>query len=101
MKITVRTTGAIQPNRPLTPLEIATMLRDYIGKSVEIDVEPTITVQALADLVDGLMGINPADTFDEVVMEHGIALDKSKPLGEQGVSDGDELSYRFHIKMTN
>ncbi len=101
MKIVVRTTGAIIPNRPLTPLEVATMLRDYIGKTVEVDVDPTITVQALADMVDGLMGINPADTFDEVVMEHNMALDKTKTLGEQGVSDGDELSYRFHIKMTN
>jgi hypothetical protein len=101
MKITVRTTGAIRPNRPLTPLEVANMLRDYVGKVIEVDVDPSITVQALADIVDRSMGINPASTFDEVIMEHNIALDNSKTLEEQGVQEGDELSYRFYINMTN
>lgn len=99
MLITVRTAGAIQPNRPLSPLEIANMLSQYIGKSFQVDVSLSLTVQGLADMIDGLLGINPADTFDEAVMENGKTLDKTKTLGEQDVVDGDELYYRFFIKM--
>jgi hypothetical protein len=99
MLITVRTAGAIKPNRPLSPLEVADMLRDHIGKTFTVDVSPTLTGQGLADMVDGLLGMNPADTFDEVILEHNLPLDNSKPLGEQGVAEGDELFYRFFIKM--
>jgi hypothetical protein len=99
MLITVRTAGAIQPSRPLSPLEIAAMLRDHVGKSFQVDVSPELTAQGLADMIDGLLGMNPADTFDEVILEHNQALDNSKPLGEQGVAEGDELFYRFYIKM--
>lgn len=99
MLITVRIAGAIQPNRPLSPLEVAEMLRDHVGKSFQVDVSPELTGQGLADMIDGLLGMNPADTFDEVILEHNIAIDNTKPLGQQGVSEGDELFYRFFIKM--
>ena len=99
MKVSVRTAGAIQPNRPLTPLELAMMLQDYVGKVCVLDVNPDITVQALCDLVDAQLGINPASTFQETLMEGNIVLDKSKSLGTQNVNDGDELYYRFVIIM--
>jgi hypothetical protein len=99
MLITVRTAGAIQPNRPLSPLEVAEMLGQHIGKTVQVEITSTTTGQELADMVDAKLGINPADTFDEVILEHNQPLDNSKPLSQQGVSDGDELFYRFFIKM--
>lgn len=97
MKITVRLVGGVRPTRPITPGEIVELLQNIVGKVYTVDIDPTATGQALADEVDRMSGIDPASTADEVVMERGVALDLTKPLGEQDVVDGDELMYRFWL----
>lgn len=99
MKITVRTVGALRPSRPLTPIEVANLLKDIVGKVFELDVDVTLTAQGLADMVDKLMGINPAETFDEVVMEADAPLSMNVPLSQQNVTEGDTLHYRFYLRV--
>jgi hypothetical protein len=97
MKVTVRLVGGIRPTRPITPGEIVELLQNIVGKIYTVEIDPTATVQALADEVDRMSGIDPASTADEVVMERDQVLDLNKTLGEQDVVDGDELMYRFWL----
>jgi hypothetical protein len=99
MKITVRTVGALRPSRPLTPFEVAQALKDIVGKVFEVEIDSSLTAQGLADKVDQLMGINPAETFDEVVMEANVPLNMALPLSQQNVVDGDTLNYRFYLRV--
>jgi hypothetical protein len=97
MKVTVRLVGGIRPTRPITPDDIVNLLKGIVGKVYVIEIAPTATVQALADEVDRMSGIDPASTADEVVMEREQVLDLNKTLEEQNVVDGDELMYRFWL----
>lgn len=97
MKVTVRLVGGIRPTRPITPDDIVNLLKGIVGKVYVIEIAPTATVQALADEVDRMSGIDPASTADEVVMEREQVLDLNKTLEEQNVADGDELMYRFWL----
>lgn len=97
MKVTVRLVGGIRPTRPITPGEIVNLLKDIVGKVYTVEIDPGATVQALADEVDRMSGIDPVSTADEVVMERDKVLDLNKSLAEQDVLDGDELMYRFWL----
>ena len=97
MKVTVRLVGGIRPTRPITPGEIVNLLKDIVGKIYTVEIAPTATVQALADEVDRMSGIDPVSTADEVVMERDQTLELNKTLEEQNVADGDELMYRFWL----
>jgi hypothetical protein len=99
MLVTVTTVGTVRPTKPLTPLELAKAVQPYLNKTFQVTVEPTHTVQQLADAVDQLMGVNPAETFEEVLIEDGAVLDKSKTLAAAGISNGDKVSYRFVIRV--
>lgn len=97
MKVTVKVVGSIRPTAPITPLELAMAVEPYVGKTFEVEISPSATVQSLADAVDMLMGISPAQTFEEVLIEDGSAtpMDKSATLSAAGVADGDVVNYRF------
>ena len=95
MKVNVKVTGTIRPGRAITPMQLAKAVAPYVGKSFVIEINPSNTVQDLANAVDVLLGISPSSTFDEVIMEHGIALDNVKTLQDAGVADGDVVTYRF------
>jgi hypothetical protein len=99
MKVTVRLVGGIRPTRPISPGEIVDLLKNIVGKIYTVEIAPTATVQALADEVDRMSGIDPASTADEVVMERDVSLDLHKSLEEQDVVEGDELMYRFWITV--
>jgi hypothetical protein len=99
MKVNVKVNGTIRPGRAITPIQLANAIAPYVGKSFIVEINPTNTVKDLANAVDVLLGISPSSTFDEVIMEHGIALDNSKSLQDAGVADGDNVTYRFVMAM--
>jgi hypothetical protein len=99
MKVNVRVVGTVRPQRPITPIELANAVRAYVGKTFEIEIAPTKTVQDLADAVDIQLGVSPSETFDEVLMEQDVVLDKTATLAAAGVADGDSVSYRFVINI--
>ena len=99
MLVTVTTVGTVRPTKPLTPLELAMAVQPYLNKTFQVTVEPTHTVQQLADAVDQLLGVDPAETFEEVLIEDGVVLDKAKTLTDAGISNGDKVYYRFVIRV--
>ena len=99
MQITVTTVGTIRPTRPLTALEIVTAVKPYLNKTFVVTIEDSHTVQQLADAVDQLMGVDPTQTFEEVIIEAGRILNNSTTLAAAGVRSGDKVTYRFVIAV--
>lgn len=99
MKVTVKLAATVKPTRPITTLELANAVRNYVGKSCEIVIDNNNTVRDLANAVDGAMGIASESVFEEVIMENNMPLDMSATLKAAGVDDGDSIVYRFVIKI--
>lgn len=99
MKVNVNVVGTVRPVGAITPLQLARAISPYVGKSFLVEIDPSKTVQDLANAVDVLLGISPISTFEEVLMERGVILDNSKSLQDAGVADGDNVTYRFVMAM--
>jgi hypothetical protein len=99
MKVNVKVIGTVRPSGAITPMQLAKAVSPYVGKSFSVEIDSSKTVQDLANAVDVLLGISPSSTFEEVLMERSIILDKTMSLQDAGVADGDDVSYRFVLAM--
>jgi hypothetical protein len=99
--LNVNVAGGVRPQKPITPLEIATIMAPYLGKQFNVTIQSNQTPQQLADMVDGLLGVSPGSTFEETLIESDkeIVLDNTKTLEQNGVKNGDKIQYRFFLRM--
>jgi hypothetical protein len=97
--LNVNVVGGIRPKKPITPLEIANLVAPYLGKKFTVTIQSNQTPQQLANMVDELLGVSPGLTFEETLIEAQTnqVLDNSKTLQENGVTDGDNIQYRFFL----
>jgi hypothetical protein len=99
MIIHVTTEVNIKPTRPLTPLAIFGAAQPYAGKVIDMDVDPTMTVQQFADATDIALGIEPAATVQERIIYNGEALNLDSTLADAGLTDGCHVRYVFVLIM--
>jgi hypothetical protein len=95
MKVIVRTEATVKPTRPLTPIELYNAIKSVAGKTVEVNIDISKTVQDLADAVDIKLNIDPALTIEERLMSGSNVVGNTTPLSDTDVREGSTVIYKF------
>lgn len=99
MIIHVTTEVNIKPSGPVSPMDLYLAANPYAGKQIDMDVDPSMTVQQFADATDTALGIHPAATVQERILYLGNALDLNSTLAEAGLTDGCSVRYQFVLVL--
>ncbi len=95
MKVVVRTEATVKPTRPLTPMELYMAIKSVAGKTVEVDIDVSKTVQELADATDAKLNIDPAVTIEERLMSGSNVVGNNTPLSDTDIREGSTVIYKF------
>jgi hypothetical protein len=95
MLIHIQTEAILRPTGPLTPLEIYELTKQYAGLATDIEIEPTATVQQLADAADTSLNIDTSKTNEELLYYNDVLLDNTTTLESNGITDGATIQYKF------
>lgn len=99
MLVNVSTICSAAPTRPLTTMELVNAIRNVTGKKFTINIDAGATIQQLCDACDAQMIVDPSRTTNEIIMEGDKVLDKNLTLAAAGVADGDNLVYKFYLRI--
>lgn len=95
MKIVLTTEAKVMPTRQLTTLELYNITKSVVGKTVEVDLPETATIQQLQDAADVKMSVDPSLTIQEKIFIADRQLEKDMTLAGAGLEDGDTVRYAF------
>ena len=95
MRIHVTTEAILKPTGPLTPLEIYELTKQYAGLSTHIEIDPSATVQQLADAADTALGTDTSKTEEELVYYNDVLLNNASTLESNGLINGNTVQYKF------
>ena len=95
MLVIITTQATIRPSKPLTTLEIYNLTKTVAGKTLQIQIDASKTLQDLADAADSQMSIDPTLTIEERLIKGDNVLDNNQTLAQAGITDGSSVVYKF------
>jgi hypothetical protein len=101
LSLNVKVIGSVCPSRTISAFELFNAVQPYLGKEFTVSIQSSKTPQDLADMVDVLLGVSPGQTFEETLIEtnSGVVYDNKKSLEANGVKNGDNINYKFVLKL--
>lgn len=99
MHIHVITEAILKPTRPLTPIEIYELTKHYAGLAADVEIDPSATVQELADAADMVLNIDTTNTENELIYYNGILLDNTTTLESNELMEGATVQYKFVLTV--
>jgi hypothetical protein len=101
MKVNVQVTGKINSSRTFSPKEIADLLKNFLGKTLTLDVSDSITVDAFANQVAAQINYTIGGVFiDQAILLNKVALPKNETLKKAGVKDNTNVVFQIIGKLT-
>jgi len=98
MKITVNVCADVTSINPMSIFDIAVAVENFTGKTLTLDVEPTMTVAEFKVLINGLLQVDPSLNVSETLLEKDVVLTDSNTLEQSDVQDGDVLTLKIVIR---
>lgn len=87
----------VTSKNPMSIFDIAVAVENFTGKTLTLDVEPTMTVAAFKVLINGLLQVDPSLNVSETLLEKDVVLTDSNTLEQSDVQDGDVLTLKIVI----
>lgn len=100
MKFTVHVQAQVLPMKPLGLLDLRSAVQSFVGKILEVEIDPTKTISDLEDAIDVLSGIDPALILEDSILHCKKALtDKTLQVSASGLQDGDTIQYSYVLRV--
>jgi hypothetical protein len=101
LSLNVKVIGSVRPSKAISSFDLYNAVKPYLGKQFTVSIQSSKTPQDLADMVDVLLGVSPGQTFEETLIEtnSGTIYDNTKSLEANGIKNGDNINYKFVLKL--
>ncbi len=95
MKIIVSTVGEVQAKHPISTSDMARFMKAVVGKSVQVDLPPTATLNELIAEVRRLAITDSFLTITSAVVLKGKSPAKGVTLSDCGFTDASTATVKF------